>query len=45
MTYRGSFLLSCLGQLLVTVNTFLGVKFLMDRFGTIAGYTLPQLAL
>ena len=45
MAYRGSFLLSCLGQLLVTVNTFLGVKFLMDRFGTIAGYTLPQLAL
>ena len=45
MTYRGSFLLSCLGHLLVTVNTFLGVKFLMDRFGTIAGYTLPQLAL
>lgn len=45
MTYRSSFLLSCLGQLLVTVNTFLGVKFLMDRFGTVAGYTLPQLAL
>lgn len=45
MTYRSSFFLSCLGQLLVTVNTFLGVKFLMDRFGTVAGYTLPQLAL
>lgn len=45
MTYRSSFLFSCLGQLLVTVNTFLGVKFLMDRFGTVAGYTLPQLAL
>lgn len=45
MTYRSSFLLSCLGQLLVTVNTFLGVKFLMDCFGTVAGYTLPQLAL
>ena len=45
LTYRASFLLSCLGQLLVTVNTFLGVKFLLDRFGTIAGYTLPQLAL
>lgn len=45
MTYRSSFLFSCLGQLLVTVNTFLGVKFLMDRFGTVAGCTLPQLAL
>ena len=45
MTYRSSVLLCSLGQLLVTLNTFLGVKFLMDRFGTVAGYTLPQLAL
>ena len=45
MTYRSSFLLSCLGQLLGTVNIFLGVMFLLDRFGAIAGYTLPQLAL
>lgn len=45
LTYRASFLFSCLGQLMVAVNTFLGVKFLLDRFGVIAGYTLPQLAL
>lgn len=45
MTYRGSFFFSCLGQLLITVNTFLGVWFLLDRFDTIGGYTLPQLSL
>lgn len=45
MTYRGSFLLSCLGTLMGTVNVFLGVIFLLDRFGTIGGYTLPQLSL
>ena len=45
LTYRASFLFSCQGQLMVAVNTFLGVKFLLDRFGVIAGYTLPQLAL
>lgn len=45
MTYRGSFLLTCLGTLMGTVNVFLGVVFLLDRFGTIGGYTLPQLSL
>ncbi len=45
LTYRASFLLSCLGTLLGTVNVFLGVVFLLNRFGSIGGYTLPQLAL
>ena len=45
MAYRGSFLLSCLGAVLVTANVFLGVVFLMARFETIQGYTLPQLTL
>lgn len=45
MTYRGSFFLSCLGHLLVTANVFLGVVFLMERFDSIGGYTLPQLSL
>lgn len=45
MTYRASFFFSCLGQLLITVNTTLGVWFLLQRFDTIGGYTLPQLAL
>lgn len=45
MTYRASFFLSCLGHLLVTTNVFLGVIFMMQRFDTIGGYTLPQLGL
>ncbi|MCI9507770.1 MAG: hypothetical protein HFF62_14590 [Oscillospiraceae bacterium] len=45
MTYRASFFLSCLGHLLTTMNVFFGVVFLLDRFQSIGGYTLPQLAL
>lgn len=45
MTYRLSFCLSCLGYLLTTINVFFGVVFLLDRFQSIGGYTLPQLAL
>ena len=45
MTYRASFLLSCLGQLLMTVNTFLGIIFLLQRFDTLGGYTLPEITL
>ena len=45
MTYRSSFLLSCLGHLLITTNVFLSVVFLLDRFESVGGYTLPQLAL
>ena len=45
MTYRASFFLSCLGHLLITTNVFLSVVFLLDRFESVGGYTLPQLAL
>ena len=45
MTYRSSFFLSCLGHLLITTNVFLSVAFLMDRFESVGGYTLPQLSL
>lgn len=45
MTYRSSFVLSCLGQVLITTNVFLSVVFLMERFDSIGGYTLPQLSL
>lgn len=45
MTYRTSFFLSCLGQLLITTNVFLSVIFLLDRFESVGGYTLPQLSL
>ena len=45
MAYKGSFILSCIGQLLITTNVFLGVKFLLDRFGSVGGYRLPELTL
>ena len=45
MTYRWSFLFSCLGHLLITTNVFFSVVFLLDRFDSVGGYTLPQLAL
>ena len=45
MTYRASVFLSCLGHLLITGNVFLGVIFLMQRFESVGGYTLPQLSL
>ena len=45
MTYKTSFFLSCLGHLFIALNCFLGVTFLLNRFGDIGGYTLPQLAL
>ena len=45
MTYRSSFFLSCLGHLLITTNVFLSVVVLLDRFGSVGGYTLPQLSL
>ena len=45
MTYRASFFLSCLGHLLITTNVFLSVVFLLDRFDSVGGYTLPQLSM
>ena len=45
MAYRAGFFLTCLGQLLITTNVFLSVIFLMERFGSVGGYTLPQLSL
>jgi ABC-2 type transport system permease protein len=45
MTYRSSFFFLCLGRLLLIGNLFLSVYFLLDRFGTVQGYTLPQLML
>lgn len=45
MTYKASFFLSCLGHLLITTNVFLGVIFLLQRFDTVGGYTMPELAL
>ncbi|MDE7246039.1 MAG: ABC-2 family transporter protein [Oscillospiraceae bacterium] len=45
MTYRTSFFLNCLGHMLTTLNAFFGVVFLLQRFESVGGYTLPELAL
>lgn len=45
MQYRASFLLMLIGQLLVTGTEFLAIWALFARFGSLRGYTLPQIAL
>jgi len=45
MQYRVSFLLAAFGQFLVTGVEVLGVWALLDRFGSLRGWTLPQVAL
>jgi ABC-2 type transport system permease protein len=45
MQYRASFVLATLSQLLVTSIEFLGVWALFSRFGTLRGWTLPEVAL
>ncbi len=44
MQYRASFLLQSLGQFLVTGVEFLGLWALFDRFGSIRGWSLPEVA-
>ena len=44
MQYRASFLLQSLGQFLVTGIEFLGLWALFDRFGSIRGWSLPEVA-
>lgn len=45
MAYKASFFFSSLGHLLIALNVYLGVIFLMNRFGSVKGYTLPELTL
>ncbi len=45
MAYKGSFFISSVGQLLISLNVYLGVVFLMDRFQSVGGFTLPELTL
>jgi ABC-2 type transport system permease protein len=42
--YRASVVLQALGQLLVTAVEFLGIWALFDRFGSLRGWSLPQVA-
>ena len=45
MQYKTSFFLSMLGQGFVTINTFLGIFFLFQRFHAIEGFTYSQVLL
>lgn len=45
LQYRAAFLLAALGQFLVNGMEFLGVWALFERFGHVAGWRLPEVAL
>ncbi len=45
MAYPGSFAMLSLGQLLVTFIEFASIWLLFQRFGSIAGWTLPEVGL
>ena len=45
LSYPGSFALSCVGRTLYTLGTLFTVYLLLERFGTIGGYTLPEVLL
>ena len=45
MQYRISFVLQAFGHFLVTAIEFLGIWALFTRFGSLRGYTLPEVAL
>lgn len=45
MQYKVSFLLTTLGQFLVSFNVFLGVLFMFDRFHQVKGYSFSEVLL
>ena len=45
LQYRASVVMQALGILIITAIEFLGIWALFDRFGPIAGWTLPEVAL
>lgn len=44
MQYRASFIMSTLGHLVITGIEFLGILVLFDRFGSLKGWQLPEVA-
>src|SRR5205807_621304 len=44
MEYRLSFLLQTLAAFVITATEFVGVTILFQRFGRIAGWSLPEMA-
>jgi ABC-2 type transport system permease protein len=45
MQYRASFVMLCFGHFVITGLEFLGMWALFDRFGTLRGWRLPEVAL
>lgn len=45
MQYKASFVLTCIGQFLVSFNVFLGVFFMFQRFHGVKGYTYSEVLL
>lgn len=45
MEYKTSFVLTALGQFLVSFNVFLGVFFMMERFNNVKGFTYSEILL
>lgn len=45
MQYKASFILTVLGRLLVTMSSFVGLRFLFSSFQTVKGYEYPDLLL
>lgn len=45
MQYKLSFLLTFLGQILISFTTLMGLWFMMERFHSVEGFTLPQVLL
>lgn len=45
MEYKASFLLTAMGQFLVSFNVFLGIYFLFARFSEVKGYTYSKVLL
>lgn len=45
MEYKTSFILSCIGQFLVSFNVFLGMYFMFQRFHNVEGFTYHEVLL
>ncbi len=45
MQYKTSFLLTAIGQFLVSFNVFLGIFFMFDRFHSVKGFTYSEVLL
>ena len=45
MAYPASFFLACCGRLMLMISSLIGIRIVMDRFGSIAGHSLGEILL